>query len=227
MKKIHHHFSTVAHKYRDLRTTDLAPILFINKKLKKLSKIKALDIGCGAGRYDLKLFNYLGNRLHLICIDVSGNMLKNLKGHLRKNKIKSFETIKAKADELPLKDSSLDCIFTFNAAHLFKLLDFLKEVSRTLKKNGYLFIYTRLRKQNKRNIWGRYFPKFNRKETRLYELDELKETLKKVSGLKLESIEYFKYRRNSHLSWLEEKLSTFAPHRQEYMISFYFSLFSQ
>ena len=68
MRKIHHHFSKVAHNYRDLRTTDLAPILFINKKLKKLSQIKAIDIGCGAGRYDLKLFDYLGNKLQLILL---------------------------------------------------------------------------------------------------------------------------------------------------------------
>ncbi len=65
-----------------------------------------------------------------------------------------------------------------------------------------MFIYTRLRSQNKRNIWGRYFPKFNEKEKRLYELNELEEMLKKIPVLGLESIEYFKYKRITELEWL-------------------------
>lgn len=56
MKSIHHHFLKIAHQYRDLRTTDLEPILFIKNKLHKHSKILAADVGCGDGRYDLKLF---------------------------------------------------------------------------------------------------------------------------------------------------------------------------
>jgi hypothetical protein len=30
-----------------------------------------------------------------------------------------------------------------------------------LKGAGRLFIYTRLRSQNRRNIWGRFFPRFH------------------------------------------------------------------
>lgn len=96
---------------------------------------------------------------------------------------------------MSLKDNSLDCIFTFNAIHHFKILGFLKESSRLLKDNGYLFIYTRLRSQNRRNIWGKHFPLFNEKETRLYEINELKSLLRKINGIKIESMEYFKYAR--------------------------------
>ncbi len=202
MKSIHHHFSKIAHSYRDLRTTDLEPLLFIQKKLQRKSKIVAADIGCGTGRYDLQLFQHHGKKLFLYCIDTNKEMLKHLKDFLVKHKIRNFKTTKAVAGKLPLKDNSLDCIFTFNAIHHFKILHFLEESSRTLKDCGYLFIYTRLRGQNCRNIWGRYFPLFNKKETRLYELNELKSLLRKIPGLKIESIEYFKYSRHSSLDWL-------------------------
>jgi ubiquinone/menaquinone biosynthesis C-methylase UbiE len=205
MKNIHSHFSRIAHRYRDLRTSDLEPILFIKKKLQKHSKIVAADVGCGAGRYSLKLFQYLGKKLFLYCIDVNEEMLKHLKEVLVKHKIRNFKTIKAIARKLPLKDDPLDCIFTFNAIHHFKISQFLQESSRILKDGGYLFIYTRLRNQNHRNIWGKYFPLFNKKETRLYELNELKSLLRKTTGLKIESIEYFKYARFSSLDRLIEQ----------------------
>ena len=201
-KTHYHHFSRVAHKYKDLRTTDLEPILFIKKKLQDLTKIEAVDVGCGTGRYDVKLYDYLGERLYLTCIDENNSMLNELTKNLTEHKIKNFKAIKSPAENLPLPANSLDSIFTFNALHHFRLLDFFKEASRVLKNNGYLFAYTRLQSQNKRNIWGRHFPEFCEKENRLYELSELEEMLKEAPNLKLESIEYFKYRQASKLEWL-------------------------
>jgi len=206
MKKIHHHFSKIAHKYEDLRTTDLEPILFIKKKLRNLKKIEAADVGCGGGRYDIELIRYLGERLHLTCIDDNENMLKELTRNLKEHKIKNFKTIKTPASPLLLSANSLDAIFTFNAVHHFSLPDFLKDSSRVLKDNRCLFIYTRLRSQNKKNIWGRFFPEFNEKEKRLYELNELKKTLKEIPLLQLESIEYFKYKRMAKSEWLTKQV---------------------
>ena len=202
MNGIHHHFSRVAHEYKDLRTTDLEPILFIKKKLQNLTKIEAADVGCGVGRYDIELFRYLGGRLYLSCIDDNEHMLDELTKNLKEHKIKNFKTIKTSASALPLPANSLDAIVTFNAIHHFMLSNFLGEASRVLKGNGYLFIYTRLRSQNKRNIWGRFFPQFCEKEKRLYELSELEKMLKKIPILKLESVEYFKYKRMAKFEWL-------------------------
>lgn len=129
-------------------------------------------------------------------------MLKHLNEFLVKHKFRNFTVTTARAEKIPLKDNFLDCLFTFNAIHHFKILDFLKESSRILKDNGYLFIYTRLRDQNRRNIWGKYFPLFNEKENRLYELNELKKTFRKIPKLKIETIEYFKYTRVSSLNRL-------------------------
>src|SRR3989338_9856090 len=109
MKNINHHFSKIAHKYRDLRTTDVEPILFIKNRLQKHLRIVAADVGCGAGRYGLKLFQYFGKKLFLHCIDANKEMLKHLTDFLVKHNIQNFETKKAFAGKLPLKDNSLDC----------------------------------------------------------------------------------------------------------------------
>lgn len=202
MKRVHTHFSKIAHKYKDLRTTDLEPILFIKKKLQNLTKIEAADVGCGEGGYDIELFHHLGEGLYLTCIDDNEKMLDELTKNLKERKIRNFKAMRAPARALPLAANSMDVIVTFNAIHHFAFLDFLKETSRVLQDNGYLFIYTRLRSQNERNIWGRFFPEFGEKEKRLYELSELKEMLKKVPILKLESAEYFKYKRMAKLEWL-------------------------
>ncbi len=202
MKSIHLHFSRIAHKYRYLRKTDLEPILFIKKKLQKYLKIVAADVGCGAGRYDLKLFRYLDKKLFLYCVDANKEMLKHLTDFLIKHKVLKFKTIKASARKISIKANLLDCIFTFNAIHHFKTPRFLKESSRILRAGGYLFIYTRLRSQNRRNVWGKYFSFFHEKETRLYELNQLKSLLKKIPALRIESVEYFKYSRLTSLHWL-------------------------
>ena len=107
--------------------------------------------------------------------------------------------------QLPFGDASLDCLFTFNAVHHFTLPRFLKETERVLKDEGRLFIYTRLRSQNRRSIWGRHFPLFHQMETRLYEFEELKDHLRTVPNLELEETEYFRYERESGLSRLIER----------------------
>jgi len=205
MTSIHHHFSNIAPRYRYLRTTDIEPILHIKRTLKELRRIIAADVGCGAGRYDLKLFRNLRGKLHLSCLDCNREMLEQLSDYLSRHKIRDFRTLESPAETLPLEDSSLDCVFTFNAIHHFDFSRFLEEASRVLKDRGRLFIYTRLRSQNSRNIWGRYFPKFNEKETRLHELGELEESVEAVPKLKLESVEVFRYRRQASLGSLIDR----------------------
>jgi hypothetical protein len=84
----------------------------------------------------------------------------------------------------------------------------LKESARVLKTGGYLFIYTRLREQNRRNIWGKYFPQFNQKETRLYTFRGLKRAIEGVDDLVTESIASFIYNRISDLGQLLERASS-------------------
>ena len=201
---MHHHFSRIAHRYRDLRATDPEPVAFIAGELSGLPQVEAADIGCGAGRYDLLLFRHLGNRLRLTCIDANADMLRSLKKYLRGHCIGRFTTVNAIADNLPVASGTLNCILTFNAVHHFNVAGFLQESARVLKAGGHIFIYTRTEEQNRRNIWGRYFPGFCEKETRLHKLRHLRETLDAAPSLVVQSVEYFSFRRVSTLERLVE-----------------------
>ena len=200
--KIHQHFSKIAHKYHQIRTTDVEPIRFIVRRIRKLKQIKAIDIGCGTGRYDFLLFKYLGPKLKLTCADSNSDMLNSLVKNIMNYGITDFTTVNANAEDIPSQDNIYDCVLTFNAIHHFNLLRFLRESARILKVGGYIFIYTRLPDQNRRNIWGRYFPMFNHKETRLYTLNKFVRTVEVVPNLHLETIEYYKYGRESNLKQL-------------------------
>ena len=196
------HFSRIASIYEDLRTTDMEPIVFIRNIMQKFSNLKGADIGCGCGRYTAELYRYLGDDIYLTCIDENEDMLKQLDMNLTGKDLHNFKTLRAPANNLNLESNSLDFIVTFNAVHHFDLLGFLNESARTLKDNRYLFVWTRLRSQNKNNIWGKYFPKFHEKENRLYELEEFKRVLGKIEPLKMDSFKYFKYKRRASMNWL-------------------------
>ena len=157
------HFSLIAPKYRNLRTTDLEPVLYIKEQLKSLATIEAADIGCGSGRYPALLYQHLRGRLRLWCIDFSQMMLRQLTEYLTQQGIQVLQAIHASAINLPVRDAALDCVLTFNAIHHFEIQPFFREADRVIKDGGYLFIYTRLRSQNGRNIWGTFFPIFTSK----------------------------------------------------------------
>lgn len=202
---VNKHFTRVAKKYRQLRITDSEPVSVIIDKLKNLDHIEAVDVGCGAGRYDLLLLKNLGDRLNLACLDANTEMLKSLEKYLKEHDISNFSARQSVAENMPFKDSTLDCVCTFNAVHHFSLPGFLTESARVVKSGGYIFIYTRLREQNEKNIWGLYFPGFNEKETRLYTLDMMKEAIAGASGIVIESIVFFAYSRAATLEELLER----------------------
>lgn len=219
-QKMHEHFMHVAPKYRELRTTDLGPIIFITNKLREMESIVAADIGCGTGRYTLKFLQHIGEKCHMYCIDNNLNMLRHLKDYLARNSIVNFLPIKGDSHKVPLQTDSLDCIMTLNAIHHFSLQPFLREASRVLKNNGRLFIYTRLRDQNARTIWGMHFPDFHKKERRLYELDHLKSMFERDPNLNLKSIKIFEHHRVFPLERLIEQArnhhySTFKLYRRK------------
>lgn len=117
----------------------------------------------------------------------------------------NFAPIRSDSHMIPLQTDSLDCVISFNAIHHFSLPDFLREASRVLKNNGRLFVYTRLRDQNARTIWGTHFPSFNRKEKRLYELEELKSAFEKDPNLNINYVKFFEHHRVYPLEKLVEQ----------------------
>lgn len=213
------HFSRLAADYNELRLTDLDPVLFIREQLKNLSRIDAADIGCGAGRYDLLFFQHLKN-LRLTCIDINKSMLKETALYLKSNGIINFKMIQSGADDIPLRNNSMDVIFTFNAVHHFNFQEFLENAARIIKQTGFTFIYTRLQSQNARNIWGRFFPLFPEKEKRLYELDEITDMVEAVGSLTIDVVKDFRYRRNATLEQLLKRVrsrhySTFSLYSKD------------
>ena len=213
------HFSKIASKYRSLRTTDLEPIMHIKNKLNGKSGINIADVGCGDGRYSLELLRCLEDDCYLHCIDSNEDMLKHLKDYLTDKNTMNFCARPGNANKLPLENNSMDCIVTFNAIHHFNIQRFFGEVVGCLKDNGHLFIYTRLRNQNSRSIWGKYFPLFSDMENRLYELDELKNHLQNAD-MKIHSTKVFGYHRTSSLNNLVENArnnhySTFALYSED------------
>ena len=206
LHNIENHFTEIAPRYRKLRTTDMEPILFIKSELSDTDRIHGADIGCGAGRYSLRLVKHLGKKCHLLyCVDKSEHMLAQLKNFFIEHGMNHFKILHNDAHKVPLETDSLDFVVSFNAVHHFDMPNFLKEVSRILKNKSRLFIYTRLKSQNARNVWGMHFPNFSEKETRLYELDELEHMIENTTNLNLKSIKFFEYERTSTLTRLEEQ----------------------
>ena len=219
VQNMYSHFSRVASRYRQVRTTDIEPIAFIGETLSGLPEVTAADVGCGDGRYNLLLFRHLNN-LHLTCIDINEYMLEEVLDYLTSHGITNFRTIKAHVDDIPLKDNSMDCILTFNAIHHFDFVKFIEKSDKVIKENGTIFIYTRLKSQNARSIWGQYFPLFSERETRLYELYEMEQWIQSVDSLRLEIAKPFKYKRNTTIEHLVEKVkarhySTFSLYEED------------
>jgi len=203
-KVMYDHFSKIASKYRTVRTTDTKPILHIKNRLNGKTKITLADVGCGDGRYSLELLRCLGDDCFLHCIDSNEDMLSHLKDYLNEQNTLNFCIRQGDANRLPLENDSMDCIVTFNAIHHFDIQMFLAEVLECLKDDGHLFIYTRLRNQNSRSIWGKYFPLFTDMENRLYELDELESYIQQAD-MKIHSTKIFGYPRATSLERLVEQ----------------------
>jgi len=197
------HFTKLASFYSQFRTFDYEAINYITKKLASMSNIAAADIGCGDGRYSIKLIEKLRNRLSLTCVDNNYEMLQQI-SKISSN-FKNLQTKYAFAEKLPFDDNSLDCIFSFNAIHHFKINEFAKECNRILKNNGLLFIYTRLKDQNKSNIWGKFFPDFSKKENRLFDIQSLTKYISNQTSLNLKSSELLQHKRSSNLQKLVMK----------------------
>jgi len=216
--KSNNHFSKIASNYKELRTTDVDHIKHIKNHLDKESEIDIADIGCGDGRYSLEILKSFKN-WYLHCIDYNENMIKYLKIYLTENKYRNLCARAGDASKLPLENDSMDCIMTFNAIHHFDLVKFFSEVHGSLKDDGHLFIYTRLRNQNYRSVWGKHFPLFADMENRLYELNELKEYVENAE-MNIKSTQVFGHARTSTLGRLvyqakNNHYSTFALYDED------------
>ena len=200
------HFSAVASRYNQLRTTDSEPIDLVARYLPDRGLVIAADVGCGTGRYTIELGRRLGKRLFAYFLDTCEGMLECLRLDPGLSRIRGFDLLRAQAEEMPLPDASLDCVLTFNAVHHFKVAQFLREVGRVLRSAGLLFIYTRLRDQNERSIWGQCFPGFTHKETRLFDEEQLTQILDDQPELAVRELIRFGFQRTATRDCLKERI---------------------
>lgn len=201
------HFDRIADRYRSLRITDPEPIDRMVRELSTHPSLSGADVGCGAGRYDMKLFERLGQRLFLYCVDRARPMLDQLETYLKAGGIGRFTALQGTEGQLPLNDRSLNFVMTLNAIHHFDVVGFLKEVRRVLLPDGLVFIYTRWQDQNRRSIWGRLFPGFAEKEFRLFHKDQLLDLIRSVTGFRIDTIESFRYEREATMETLLERVN--------------------
>ncbi|MDE0455814.1 MAG: class I SAM-dependent methyltransferase [Chromatiales bacterium] len=211
---MHRHFTEVSPVYRSVRTTDPEPVERIARELDGLAGPKGADIGCGAGRYVLLMFRTIPN-LSLTCVDTTPAMLEQVEGLLRANGIDRFETRQSTAECLELQPGGYDFVSSFNAVHHFDIREFLRRSRDGLVREGRLFVYTRLPEHNARSIWGRYFPGFAQRETRLLTLGDLHGAIEGTPGLRFAGAACLRYRRRAPLERLIEQArnrhySTFA-----------------
>ena len=198
------HFAEVSPIYRSVRTTDREPIERIARELQGLARPRGADVGCGAGRYVLLMFEAIPN-LSLACIDASPAMLGQVDELLRANGIDDFETRRATAESLELEPGRYDFVSTFNAVHHFDFPAFLRKSRQGLAEDGRLFVYTRLPEHNARSIWGRHFPGFAERETRLLTLGDIHGAIEDTPGLRFVGATCLRYHRRATLERLVEQ----------------------
>ncbi|MFQ5976803.1 MAG: class I SAM-dependent methyltransferase [Candidatus Heimdallarchaeota archaeon] len=171
--KLVSHFDKIAPKYRQLRQVDLPPIAYLSQLLDNTTTQQGLELGCGTGRYSQLLLNYLPN-LFLICCDYSNGMLDELKRKLQTRGKLRFDVLEKKAEELAFHKNTFDILFSFNAIHHLDMNKIIPHAEEWISSGGWIFLYTRFPSQNRSSVWGRNFPKFVERESRLYTEDQLK-----------------------------------------------------
>ena len=161
---------------------------YLTKKLIELLIPNAdgvyLDIGCGTGNYTIQLYQA---GIRMIGMDPSEKMLQHAK---KKNA--SIDWRKGIVEDIGLPDNSIDGIIaTLTIHHWTDLKKGFSELSRVLKKNGKLVIFTSSPEQMKGYWLNHYFPKMM--EDSRFQMPGLDEIKSAMAINKLEIIDSFKY----------------------------------
>ncbi|XP_075463363.1 uncharacterized protein LOC142498793 isoform X2 [Ascaphus truei] len=95
----------------------------------------AVDVGCGTGRYTRPLAVHFEK---VIGIDLSESQINEARRSTSEENV-LYHT--SSAEEMPLKDASVDLVFAGLAAHWFILDKFMQEAARVLKPGGCLALH--------------------------------------------------------------------------------------
>ncbi|XP_075463370.1 putative methyltransferase DDB_G0268948 isoform X3 [Ascaphus truei] len=95
----------------------------------------AVDVGCGTGRYTRPVAAHFEK---VIGIDISESQINEARRSTSEDNV-LYHT--SPAEELPVKDASVDLVFAGLAAHWFIIDKFMQEAARVLKPGGCLALH--------------------------------------------------------------------------------------
>lgn len=113
---------------------------FNNLDLNILKGKKAIDVGCGSGRFTFAL-KQLGCE-SVVGVDYGDDGLKVANQLIEKERIKSVKFLKHSVLDLPFEDESFDFVFCNGVLHHTENMEQgIKEIIRITKKSGHIWLY--------------------------------------------------------------------------------------
>ena len=207
------YFDDIAQDYEGVRGTEIWPSLLHTIRSVGSNTRHVLDVATGTGLFGVRLaeegFQVLG-------LDQNPHMLAQAICKAKQQDC-SFRGVLGLAEQLPLPERSISVMFSTNAIHHFDLQAHFSEVKRVLKPGGCYVVYTRFREQNDRSIWGRLFPHFAEKETRLYNPEDFQRLEAEFPELALESLDELSFEK----PFSGDRLLQIARQRQYSTFAFY------
>jgi SAM-dependent methyltransferase len=133
-----------------------------------MPRLQILDVGAGTGRYAEAVARTVGALSGMDCLAVAYDASRSMvESGVTKSPHARLHRVVGLAEVLPFATDTFDAVLCFNAVHHFQLDAFISEAVRTDRPGGFLAVYTRTPEQNRQTIWGRHFPDFAERETRL------------------------------------------------------------
>jgi len=112
----------------------------IIRRLKERGAVTVLDLGCGTGRHVVLL---AGRGFSVFGLDASPEGIGEARRWLAEEGLAADLRVQSMAEKLPYDDSSIDAVVSVQALHHADAATIRKtvgEISRILKKGGFLFV---------------------------------------------------------------------------------------
>jgi ubiquinone/menaquinone biosynthesis C-methylase UbiE len=148
-------YSKIAEYYDRVRP---GPAGILLSKLIEYGKVDVnsfvLDVGCGTGRFSLGI---LALKNCVVCgLEPSCEMLKQA---VAKDQARSIQWVRGVGQKLPFRDYSFHCTYMTLVIHHIEDKEMaLREIYRTLKKEGVCVIMTSSHYRMKKHALSRHFP---------------------------------------------------------------------
>lgn len=108
---------------------------FFLESLNAAPGLRALELGCGSGVF---LERAATSRARIVAIDLSLEMLAQVREKLSKTTSDRPRLLCADAQRLPFRDESFDVVFGSSVLHHLDLPTALREVHRVLRRGGHI-----------------------------------------------------------------------------------------